>query len=152
MREEEKQALIGLCRIEIKRWKSIADRQRGGFMVELMEIALASLTAEPVAWRHNNGPFGKIATCSENAAKSWKSEGFDISPLYTIPPVPAVTDGWIKCSDRMPDHKIERRVCVYTPTPHEDMRYRFVHASLFKSVCSSATHWHYMEPPVPEDE
>ncbi|WP_312329657.1 hypothetical protein [Atlantibacter hermannii] len=61
---------------------------------------------------------------------------------------PVIPDGWIPVSERMPEPKSERRVCVYTPTPHEDMRYRFVPASLFKTVCSSATHWYYMEPPV----
>ena len=58
------------------------------------------------------------------------------------------TKCWIPVSERMPEPKSERRVCVYTPTPHEDMRYRFVPASLFKTVCSSATHWYYMEPPA----
>ena len=58
-----------------------------------------------------------------------------------------VPDGWIPVSERMPEPESERRVCVYTPTPHEDMRYRFVAASLFKVVCRDATHWHYMTPP-----
>ncbi|WP_312817213.1 hypothetical protein [Atlantibacter subterraneus] len=61
---------------------------------------------------------------------------------------PAIPDGWIPVRERMPEPKSERRVCAYTPTPHEDMRYRFVPASLFKTVCSSATHWYYMEPPA----
>lgn len=55
--------------------------------------------------------------------------------------------GWIPMSERMPDPQNEFRVCVFTPTPHEDLRYRFVSASLFKSVCRDATHWHYMMPP-----
>lgn len=60
---------------------------------------------------------------------------------------PATPDGWIPVSERMPDPKSELRVCVYTPTPHEDIRYRFVPASLFKAVCRDATHWHYMSAP-----
>lgn len=60
---------------------------------------------------------------------------------------PKAPDGWIPVSERMPDPESERRVCVYTPTSHEDMRYRFVPASLFKVVCRDATHWHYMTPP-----
>lgn len=60
---------------------------------------------------------------------------------------------WIPCSDRMPDPKSELRVCVYTPSEHEDMRYRFVPASLFKVVCAEATHWRYMGPPeAPQQE
>lgn len=66
---------------------------------------------------------------------------------------PSAPDGWISVCDQMPDQKSERRVCVFTPTPHEDMRYRFVPASLFKAVCSSATHWYYIEPPsAPKQE
>lgn len=61
---------------------------------------------------------------------------------------PATPDGWIPVSERMPDPKSEFRVCVYTPTPHEDIRYRFVPAALFKAVCRDATHWYYMTAPA----
>lgn len=62
-------------------------------------------------------------------------------------------DGWVACSERMPDHESKFRVCAYTPTPHEDVRFRFVPASLFKSVCRDATHWQYMLPPAaPQQE
>lgn len=48
MNEEQKQALIGLCKIEIKRWKAASESNPNmRYMAELMEIALASLTAEP---------------------------------------------------------------------------------------------------------
>lgn len=48
--EEEKAALISLCRIEIKRWKVAAEGvPEKGYMVKLMEAALAALTSEPVA-------------------------------------------------------------------------------------------------------
>lgn len=47
MTEQQKQVLAGLCRIEIKRWKAAAESNPNmRYMVELMEIALASLTAE----------------------------------------------------------------------------------------------------------
>ncbi|MHA1068446.1 DUF551 domain-containing protein [Enterobacter ludwigii] len=59
-----------------------------------------------------------------------------------------VQDCWVACSERMPDPDSEFRVCAYTPTPHEDVRFRFVPASLFKSVCRDATHWQYMLPPA----
>ncbi|HIC8350047.1 TPA: DUF551 domain-containing protein [Enterobacter hormaechei subsp. steigerwaltii] len=61
---------------------------------------------------------------------------------------PVIPDGWVACSERMPDPGSEFRVCAYTPTPHEDVRFRFVPASLFKSVCRDATHWQYMLPPA----
>lgn len=47
MTEQEKQVLAGLCRIEIKRWKAAADSNPNmRYMVELMDVALASLAAE----------------------------------------------------------------------------------------------------------
>lgn len=55
---------------------------------------------------------------------------------------------WVARSEHMPDPNDKRRICVYTPDVSEDLRYRFVPASLFKAVCSDATHWHYMEPPT----
>lgn len=61
---------------------------------------------------------------------------------------PVSPDGWVACSERMPDPDSEFRICAYTPTPHEDVRFRFVPASLFKSVCRDATHWQYMLPPA----
>lgn len=56
--------------------------------------------------------------------------------------------GWIKRSDQMPDPSQQRRVCVFTPNSAADLRYRLVPANLFKAVCSSATHWHYVNDPV----
>ena len=88
--------------------------------------------------------------CSKQAYESRKGEGCEVRELYERPQAgnsPATPDGWIPVSERMPDPKSELRVCVYTPTPHEDIRYRFVPASLFKAVCRDATHWHYMSAP-----
>ncbi|EOU6962412.1 DUF551 domain-containing protein [Escherichia coli] len=66
---------------------------------------------------------------------------------------PVIQDGWVACSERMPDPDSAFRVCAYTHTPHEDVRFRFVPASLFKSVCRDATHWQYMLPPAaPQQE
>jgi len=49
MKAEEKQALTGLCNIEIKRWKAASESNPNmRYMVELMEVALAALTAPPV--------------------------------------------------------------------------------------------------------
>ncbi|MDA5496902.1 ead/Ea22-like family protein [Yersinia aleksiciae] len=57
-------------------------------------------------------------------------------------------NGWIERSDRMPDPNQQRRVCVFTPSSAADLRYRLVPANLFKAVCSSATHWYYVNDPV----
>lgn len=77
----------------------------------------------------------------------------DTPALNSLQSVDSVAGKWIPVSEHLPDPKSEQRVCVYTPTPHEDMRYRFVPASLFRAVCSDATHWYYMESPAaPQEE
>ena len=66
---------------------------------------------------------------------------------------PVIPEGWVACSERMPDPESEYRICAYTPTPHDDVRFRSVPASLFKSVCRDATHWQYMLlPAAPQQE
>ncbi|EFO1056014.1 DUF551 domain-containing protein [Escherichia coli] len=84
------------------------------------EIALASLEAEPVAWkvtftqidREYNTFTGMYSDKAE--VERWvrlhKACNFraDITPLYTAKPVPVTPDGWISCSDRMPDSN-----CLY---------------------------------------
>ena len=61
------------------------------------------------------------------------------------------TNSWIKCRERMPDAGSEQRVCAYTPSPHIDVRFRMVKASMFKQVCFDATHWQYMAAPEQEE-
>ncbi|HCP2013325.1 TPA: DUF551 domain-containing protein [Escherichia coli] len=85
-----------------------------GEQMELARIALASLEAEPVAWK---ATFTQIdneyntftALYSDKAeAERWArlheigDFRAEITPLYTAKPVPVTTDGWISCSDRMP--------------------------------------------------
>nr|WP_250193987.1 DUF551 domain-containing protein [Escherichia coli] len=81
------------------------------------EIALASLEAEPVAWKatftqidHEYNTF--TAMYSDKAeAERWvrlhKVGDFraDITPLYAAPSAPVIPDGWISCSERMPNDK-----------------------------------------------
>ncbi|OSL89762.1 hypothetical protein EAZG_04908 [Escherichia coli TA249] len=81
------------------------------------DIALASLTAEPVAWkatftqidREYNTFTGMYSDKAE--VERWvrlhKACNFraDITPLYTAQPVPVTPDGWISCSERMPNDK-----------------------------------------------
>lgn len=63
---------------------------------------------------------------------------------------PAI-NSWVKCSERIPDAGSEQRVCAYTPSPHIDVRFRMVKASMFKQVCRDATHWQYMAAPEQEE-
>ena len=82
-----------------------------------LRIALASLEAEPVAWkvtftqidREYNTFTGMYSDKAE--VERWvrlhKACNFreDITPLYTAKPVPVTPDGWISCSERMPNDK-----------------------------------------------
>lgn len=72
------------------------------------------------------------------------TQGRDI-PLYTDPQA-----HWKDRNEEMPDPTSERRVCAYTPSPHVDLQYRLVSASMFKTVCKDATHWHYLTLPEAE--
>jgi len=79
--EQERQELIGLAAIEVKRWE-IADGKQ--YMVELMNIALAGLTAEPVAFGYEGGLFECGGKISSTATRHY------VNPLYTAPPVPVI--------------------------------------------------------------
>ncbi|EOY9765934.1 DUF551 domain-containing protein [Escherichia coli] len=85
---------------------------------ELARIALASLEAEPVAWKATftqidneyntfTGMYSDKAEV-ERWVRLHKACNFlaDITPLYTAKPVPVTPDGWISCSERMPDKLI----------------------------------------------
>ncbi|HBJ0173397.1 TPA: DUF551 domain-containing protein [Escherichia coli] len=89
-----------------------------GEQMELARIALASLEAEPVAWkvtftqidREYNTFTGMYSDKAEverwvRLHKACNSRA-DITPLYTAKPVPVTPDGWISCSERMPDKLI----------------------------------------------
>ncbi|ENB3891034.1 DUF551 domain-containing protein [Escherichia coli] len=89
-----------------------------GNILAALRIALVSLEAEPVAWkvtftqidREYNTFTGMYSDKAE--VERWvrlhKACNFraDITPLYTAKPVPVTPDGWISCSERMPDKLI----------------------------------------------
>lgn len=59
----------------------------------MMWSMLANREAQPVAWRHDDGPFAGIAiTRAKSVADSWIAKGWTVTPLYTAPPAPAVPD------------------------------------------------------------
>lgn len=84
-------------------------------LINNARIALASLEAEPVAWkvtftqidREYNTFTGMYSDKAE--VERWvrlhKACNFraDITPLYTAQPAPVTPDGWISCSERMPN-------------------------------------------------
>ncbi len=62
---------------------------------EVAKIALSALTngdmanreMQPVAWRHDNGPFAGMAlTRSKSVADSWIANGWTVTPLFATPP------------------------------------------------------------------
>lgn len=95
-----------------------------GNILAALRIALASLEAEPVAWkvtftqidREYNTFTGMYSDKAE--VERWvrlhKACNFraDITPLYTAKPVPVTPDGWISCSERMPNTKTAVLVAV----------------------------------------
>jgi hypothetical protein len=86
-----------------------------GNILAALRIALASLEAEPVAWkvtftqidREYNTFTGMYSDKAE--VERWvrlhKACNFraDITPFYTAQPAPVTPDGWISCSERMPE-------------------------------------------------
>lgn len=57
---------------------------------ELARIALASLEAEPVAWRVVGGSIsnGKVFTSIPSVRDEWIKKGMEINPVYATPPAP----------------------------------------------------------------
>lgn len=125
--EDQRKHLISLARIEISRWKVPSDKQ---YMVDLMEIALASLVAD-VFMRGISDPDGKAyfseycvdddgsgvsdEVCALNDGETDVDGGYQAVKLYTAPPVPviklpeyqkllthpAVKSRWNECIDEM---------------------------------------------------
>lgn len=93
------------------------NQSSNSLLANVFRIALASLEAEPVAWkvtftqidREYNTFTGMYSDKAE--VERWvrlhKACNFraDITPLYTAKPVPVTPDGWISCSERMPNDK-----------------------------------------------
>lgn len=90
-----------------------------GNILAALRIALASLEAEPVAWkvtftqidREYNTFTGMYSDKAE--VERWvrlhKACNFraEITPLYAAPSAQVIPDGWISCSERMPDIEAE---------------------------------------------
>ncbi|EFC7717677.1 DUF551 domain-containing protein [Escherichia coli] len=133
--------------------------------LQAFKLALASLEAEPVAWkvtftqidREYNTFTGMYSDKAE--VERWvrlhKACNFlaDITPLYTAKPVPVTPDGWISCSERMPN---EEDVLVYCSDTKEQMvgfhkgkgLFQFFYMNGVEGVCEPS-HWMPLpEPPL----
>lgn len=124
------------------------------------EIALASLEAEPVAWLHSDNGLGIPAiTRSKNVADSWLSKGWYVQPLYIAKPVPVTPDGWISCSERMPEDtkmllafsqgEIVAAYWNWVVNPIDYKKYR-AFTYLSGNILDDVTHW--MPLPEPPQE
>lgn len=91
--EEQKKALAGLCNIEIKRWKAASEANPNmRYMVELMEIALAALTQKACGWLVGlPGLYPTFTLDYRNVESALEAGGYEITPVYTTPPVAALT-------------------------------------------------------------
>nr|HDU8884026.1 DUF551 domain-containing protein [Escherichia coli] len=142
-----------------------------GEQMELARIALASLEAEPVAWkvtftqidREYNTFTGMYSDKAE--VERWvrlhKACNFraDITPLYTAKPVPVTPDGWISCSERMPEDtkmllafsqgEIVAAYWNWVVNPIDYKKYR-AFTYLSGNILDDVTHW--MPLPEPPQE
>ena len=67
---------------------------------ELARIALASLEAKPIAWECGEN----IILFNPDTVEAYgKRAEISPKPLYAAPPVPVTPDGWISCSEQMPE-------------------------------------------------
>lgn len=138
-----------------------------GNILAALRIALASLEAEPVAWkvtftqidREYNTFTGMYSDKAE--VERWvrlhKACNFraDITPLYTAKPVPVTPDGWISCSERMPEIRqtvigwngYAVRQCVYTRNEYaKTQKGREPRFETLTGIWHGVTHW----MPLPE--
>ncbi|EOP0455016.1 DUF551 domain-containing protein, partial [Escherichia coli] len=133
-----------------------------GNILAALRIALASLEAEPVAWkvtftqidREYNTFTGMYSDKAE--VERWvrlhKACNFraDITPLYTAKPVPVTPDGWISCSERMPEIRqtvigwngYAVRQCVYTRNEYaKTQKGREPRFETLTGIWHGVTHW-----------
>lgn len=62
---------------------------------EMARALLAVMDAKPIGYFRDD---------ARAVFRVWPTKSDDCSvPVYTTPPAPSAPDGWIKCSDRMPD-------------------------------------------------
>ncbi|HBD1432231.1 hypothetical protein AUQ21_06060 [Escherichia coli] len=141
-----------------------------GNILAALRIALASLEAEPVAWkvtftqidREYNTFTGMYSDKAE--VERWvrlhKACNFraDITPLYTAKPVPVTPGGWISCSDRMPEDtkmllafsqgEIVAAYWNWVVNPIDYKKYR-AFTYLSGNILDDVTHWMPLpEPPL----
>lgn len=112
MAELTKEQLIEEAKLKIAITKCHPHSGMARIEGELFKIALASLEAEPVAWKatftqidHEYNTFTTMYSDKAEVERWVRLHEIgdyraEITPLYAAPVVP---DGWISCSERMPE-------------------------------------------------
>ncbi|EFA5213027.1 DUF551 domain-containing protein [Escherichia coli] len=134
-------------------------------LANVFRIALASLEAEPVAWKatftqidHEYNTFTTMYSDKAEVERWVRLHEIgdfraEITPLYAAPSAPVIPDGWISCSERMPN---EEDVLVYCSDTKEQMvgfhkgkgLFQFFYMNGVEGVCEPS-HWMPLpEPPL----
>lgn len=118
---------------EVKRKIAVAERypdlDMARIEVEIFKIALAALTAEPVAWRLVDSPESSVTvTDNEKMAAIWKRNGRNVQPLYSTAHGSADAVGMVVSEGRQPSaHNPESRIFEvlvesgYEPVPGDKL-------------------------------
>lgn len=101
-----------------------SDHAQCGDVAALARIALSAKQTEPdyyiVRLKFNDGWGDEMVLDTYetklDAIKSKTDHGGEIIPAYTNPQLnsPVVPEGWIKCSDQMPENDERKPVAIYT--------------------------------------
>lgn len=76
------------------------NQSSNSLLTNVFRIALASLEAEPVAWECGEN----IILFNPDTVEAYaKRAEISPKPLYAASPVSVTPDGWISCSERMPN-------------------------------------------------
>ncbi|HGB9406197.1 TPA: DUF551 domain-containing protein [Escherichia coli] len=77
------------------------NQSSNSLLTNVFRIALASLEAEPVAWECGEN----IILFNPDTVEAYaKRAEISPKPLYAASPVSVTPDGWISCSEQMPDN------------------------------------------------
>lgn len=120
------------------------------------EIALASLEAEPIAWECGEN----IILFNPDTVEAYaKRAEISPKPLYAASPVSVTPDGWISCSERMPEDtkmllafsqgEIVAAYWNWVVNPIDYKKYR-AFTYLSGNILDDVTHW--MPLPEPPQE
>ncbi|MDX6980338.1 hypothetical protein [Citrobacter freundii] len=109
--------------------------------VKVIDSAIASFGAEPVAWLHSDNGIGIPAiTRSRNVADSWFSKGWNIKPLYTTPPATVSFPNEVSWED-VPEEITEDDMELALAWAHgfNQCRSAMIHAGNFREISNSST-------------